>query len=287
MTLLQNNNYEVTVISDKIITSISNDFDAVVIASPTVDFLENEIDVIENFLDNDGGLNKGLLFFADITSPYLTNFYDFLEQWGISVGEGVLFETDETNHLPEDPTTMGLYSTGLDDITSDVTICITSSNVPLLAAYEEQDSIKVTPLIQTLESTVAAPVGSGADWTGADNYTKQSYASVLQAKKSNYSDFDKKVESYIIAFSSPDYIYSDYNSQSSVSNNKMTVSAAERVVGAENSGVLFLSKKIVNESFATEVTEASTNLIRIIFVVLLPIICIVAGIYIYIKRRNA
>lgn len=286
-TLLEKNNYEITVVSDKIITSISNDFDALVIASPTVDFLETEIDAIENFLDNGGELNKGLMFFADITSPYLTNFYDFLEQWGISVGEGVVYETDETNHLPEDPTTIGLYSTKLDDITSDVTVCITGSNVPLMAAYDEQESIKVTPLIKTLDSTIAAPVGSGAGWTGAENYTKQSYASVIEARKTDYTEFNKKVQSYIIAFSSPDYIYSDYNSQSSVSNNKMTVAAAERVVGAEDAGILFLSKRIVNESFATEVTEASTNLIRIIFVISLPIICIVMGIYIYIKRRNA
>lgn len=286
-TLLETNNYEVTVIADKLVSSISTDYDAVVIAAPTVDFLESEIDALSDFLDNDGNLDKGLLFFADAASPYLTNFYDFLEQWGITVGEGVIYETNQGTHLPDDPTTIVLYSTKLDDITSDVTICITGSNVPLSAAYDEENYITVTPLIQSFETTIAAPVGSDASFSGADNYTKQSYASVIQAKKSNYNDIDEKIESYIIAFSSPDYIQSEYNSESSVSNNKMTVAAADRAVGVEDSGVLFLSKKIVVDSFAAEVTEGSTNAIRIIFMALLPIACIVAGIYIYIKRRNA
>ena len=73
--------------------------------------------------------------------------------------------------------TLGTYpvSDSDDDILSGMNLCITGYNVPLTAAFESQDSITVTSLMVTPESVVAAPAGTAANWTGADEYTKQSY----------------------------------------------------------------------------------------------------------------
>ncbi len=114
-TLLKANNYDITVISDSMVSSVPSDYDAVIIAAPTTDFLGGELDALSEFLENDGKLGKGLLFFASDSAPYLTNLYDFLSQWGISVGEGVLFETNSQNHIPDDPMTMGVYPASSDN----------------------------------------------------------------------------------------------------------------------------------------------------------------------------
>lgn len=287
-TLLKANNYEITVISDSIIASIPDEYDAVIIAAPTTDFLGGELDVISEFLENDGKLGKGLIFFADAAAPYLTNLYDFLEQWGISVGEGILFETDSQNRMPDDPMTLGTYpESSDDDITSGMNLCITGYNVPITAAYESEGNITVTSLMSTPESVVAAPVGTAADWTGADDYTKQSYSSVIQAEISDYDDDNNKISSYVFAFSSVEFIQSEYNEQSSVANKNMTLAAAERAVGAENTGISFVSKTITNESFSDSVTDSSAGIIRILFMFVLPIVCIALGIYIFIRRKNA
>lgn len=286
-TLLKNNNYEVEIISDAIITAIDSKYDAIVIAAPTKDFIGSELDAISAFLDNDGKLDKGLIFFGDVTAPYLTNLYDLLAQWGIAVDDGILFETNESNHMPDDPMTLGSYSSGKDDITENVNICITGSNIPLSAAFESEGGIKVTSLVETPESVVAAPKGTAANWTGADKYKPQVYSNVIQAVKEDYNDDNELIASYVMAFSSVEFIYSEYNEQSSVSNKDVTLAAAERAAGVENSGISFVSKTITNESFADKVTESSTGLIRIIFMLLLPLISIAAGIFIYIKRRNA
>ena len=91
------------------------------------------------FLENDGKLGKGLIFFADTSAPYLTNLYDFLEQWGIAVGEGILFETNSQNYMPDDPTTLGSYpATSDDDIVSGMNLFITGYNIPLTAAFDSQ-----------------------------------------------------------------------------------------------------------------------------------------------------
>ena len=287
-TLLKENNYEITVISDSMIGSISDEYDAVIIAAPTADFLGAELDALSAFLENDGKLGKGLIFFADASAPYLTNLYDFLEQWGIAVGEGILFETNSQNYMPDDPMTMGTYPTSSDnDITSGMNLCITGYNVPITAAFESEGNITVTSLMSTPESVVAAPVGTTASWTGADDYTKQSYSSVIQAEMSDYDDDNNEISSYVLAFSSIEFIQSEYNEQSAVANKNITLAAAERAVGAENTGISFISKTITNESYSDSVTDSSAGIIRILFMFILPIACIALGIYIFIRRKNA
>lgn len=285
--LLKDNNYEIEVISDTLVTEIPSELDALVIAAPTTDFMGSELDAISAFLDNDGNLSKGLLFFASVNSPYLTNLYEFLSEWGISVDDGVLYETNTSNHMPDDPLTMGFYPSGLDDITSSMSLFITGNNVPITAAYDNDGAITVTSLVSSLDSVVAAPKGTKAGWSDANSYTAQTYSGVLQAKKLDYDDDNNAISSYVVAFSSTDFIYSNYNEESSVSNKNMTVSMAERATGADKSDIYFVSKTITNESFATSVTQAQTTAIQIIFMALLPVLCIAAGIYIYIKRRNA
>lgn len=287
-TLLKENNYEITVISDSMIGSISDEYDAVIIAAPTADFLGAELDALSAFLENDGKLGKGLIFLADASAPYLTNLYDFLEQWGIAVGEGILFETNSQNYMPDDPMTMGTYPTSSDnDITSGMNLCITGYNVPITAAFESEGNITVTSLMSTPESVVAAPVGTTASWTGADDYTKQSYSSVIQAEMSDYDDDNNEISSYVLAFSSIEFIQSEYNEQSAVANKNITLAAAERAVGAENTGISFISKTITNESYSDSVTDSSAGIIRILFMFILPIACIALGIYIFIRRKNA
>ena len=110
---------------------------------------------------------------------------------------------------------------------------------------------------------------------------------VLQAQKLDYDDDNNAISSYVVAFASTDFIYSNYNEESSVSNKNITISMAERSTGADKSEIYFVSKTITNESFAADVTQAATTTIQIIFMALLPLLSIAAGIYIYIKRRNA
>lgn len=287
-TLLKANNYDLTVVSDSIVNSVSSDFDAVIIAAPTTDFLGSELDALSAFLDNDGKLGKGLVFFADASAPYLTNLYDFLSEWGIDVEEGILFETNSQNHIPDDPMTMGIYPTdSQNELTSGMQLCITGYNVPMSIGFESKGSITVTSVMSSLESTVAAPVGTAADWSGYGDYAEKSYPAVIQSKKTDYDDDNNEIASYVFAFGSYEFIKSAYNEQSSVSNKNISLACAERAVGAENTGISFVSKTITNESFSDSVSQSSANVVRIIFMFLLPAISIAAGIYIFIRRKNA
>ena len=286
-TLLKDNNYETEIISDSLVTEISSEYDLVVIPCPSTDFIGTELDAVSEFLDNAVKLGKGLIFVADVTAPYLTNLYDFLEQWGIVVEDGILFETNSSNQYRHDPTTLGSYTTEADDILSGMSVCITGYNAPMYAGFESEGGITVTSFMETPDSVVAAPKGVDASWTEADNYETDTYSTVIQAAKSDYDEDNNPITSYVTAFSSTHFLESEYSEYSSVSNKDVLFAVSERGAGADKTDISFVSKYIDEESFADQVTEASSNTMRIIFMIILPIICIAAGIYIYIKRRNA
>lgn len=285
-TLLTNNNYDVTVLEDKIITKISDEFDTVAIVAPSTDFSGAELDAISEFLDNNGKLNKGLIVVADASNAYLTNLYDFLSQWGIVLEDGVVYETYDQYHAVEDNTTFISASTGKDDMLTDMQGFVTGNNVPMYSAFESQGGITVTPLTASSETTVVAPKGSSSGWAGADKVEAKSYNGALLSTKSTYNSDNELIASKVAVFSSTHFVV-PLEEYAGASNQALTLAVTERATGADDSGIVFTSKYIENESFASEVTEGSAKTMRLIFMWIIPLLTIALSIFIFIRRKNA
>ncbi len=285
--LLKTNNYEIDVISDSMLTKLSSDYNAIFIVAPTTDFIDSELDIISKFLDDGGKYGKGLVFIADAAAPYLPNLYSFLAEWGIEVREGIMFETEQNNHMPDEPTVLGSYPYAEDEILNGISGCITGYNVPLTQAFESHNTITTTQLVVTPETVVNAPVGTSNSWNGADKYKKEAFSTVIQAKRFNYDDDNNPIQNHVFALSSVEFIHGEWSETAAISNKNIAFKVAERAVGAEDTGISFVTKRIENESFATEVTEATRNIVLIVFMILLPVAMIAAGIYVYIRRKNS
>ncbi len=287
--LLTTNNYDITEISDKIITSISNEYDAIIISAPTIDFIGSEIDAIADFLENDGKMGKGLIFFADATCPSLPNFNSFLTQWGISVGEGILFETYSSNHIQNEPSTMGVYPAELedDDITSDLTYAIANYLVPMKVCEPATTERTVTALMQTLETTVIAPVGAASDWADYTDEDKQQFDCVIQSVESDYDSENNRLTSYVMAFSSVEFVQSTWASYSDLCNQDIVMACTDRAAHVGDNSMLFTAKVITNQSFASSVTDTKTKVVSVVFMFAIPVMVIIAGIVVFIRRRNA
>ena len=285
--LLKNNNYEIDLISETLITKISDDYNAIFIVAPTTDFLDSELDIISKFLDNGGKYGKGLVFFADAAAPYLPNLSAFLAEWGIEVREGIMFETNAQNHIADAPTSLGSYPNGDDEILNGIAGCITGYNVPIKPVFETKGVISTSQLIVTPDTVVNAPIGTSNSWTGADKYKKEAFSTVLQSKRFNYDDDNNPIQNHVFALSSIEFIHGEWSETAAISNKNIAFKVAERAVGAEDTGISFIAKTIENQSFAAEVTELSRNIMFIVFVILLPLAMIAAGIYVYIRRKNS
>ncbi len=285
--LLKDNNYVVDVIADNIITTIPNEYDLIIFPAPSKDFLEDEIKVIAEFLENDGKLKKNMLVFADATAPYLPNFYSFLSEWGIEVGEGMLYETNSSYHAPEDPTTLFGINTGDIEEYADYELFVTGYNVPLEAAEQTENNRIVKTVVTTMESTAEAPKDVKAGWEGANNAETSPYSLVIKSTQNGYDEDNNMIESNVVAFSSPFFLSSEYNESGYVANKEITLAVANRVTGAEDTGISFISKSITVDDYYNSITESSVNTVRILFMGIIPLAVLVTGIVIFIKRRNA
>lgn len=289
--LLTTNNYDITEIADNIITSISDEYDAIIISAPSIDFIGSELDAIADFLENDGKMGKGLIFFADATCPALPNFYDFLKQWGISVSEGLLFETNSDNHSPESPSTMVVYPVELEDdeITSTMlsSAAIANYHVPMNVCEPATTERAAVALMQTLDSVVVAPIGSGADWADYTDEDKKQFDCVIQSVESDYDSENNLLTSYVMAFSSVEFVQSTWASYESLCNQNIVIACTDRAAHVGDTSMIFTSKVISDQSFASAVTETSTKAITVIFMFIVPIVVIALGIYVFVRRRNA
>ncbi len=282
--MLKQNNHTVSVIDSALITNISTDIDVIIIAAPTIDFSPEEIKAIEKFLDNDGKLGKGLIYFADASVPVLPNLNGLLSDWGIAQKEGILFETDENNYMPEMPTAMGLFPDEESALTKNMNIFCTGANVPLSASKAKDESITAKSIISSTDTVIAAPIGTPDSFADANKYEKGKYSGLIEAVKTS----DKtEQESYIYAFSSAEFIHSQWTQYNNFSNLDIALNVAENAGGAAEAGISFVTKTITNESFSGSVTAAKANAVRLIFVFLIPVCILALGIYIFIKRRNA
>ncbi len=296
-TLITDNNYEITEISDKIITKIPADLDAIIISAPTTDFIDSEIDVISNFLENDGKLSKGLIFFADASCPTLPNLTSLLKQWGVEISDGILFQTDSNYQLPNpstqqaDPSQIGAFPVTVedDDITSGFAnlYAIAGYVAPMSVCEAASSDITATSLMQSIEGTVIAPVGAAADWADYTDDDKKVYDCVIMSEQSKYDDDNTKLTSYVMAFSSVEFVQSTWASYTELCNQDIVMACTDRASHVDDTSITFTSKVISEESFSADVTQSKVTAIRVIFMILTPIVIIAAGIVIFVRRSNA
>ena len=284
--LLKNNNYTVETISDDIINSIPSDYDAVIIAAPSKDFTGAELDAISKFLENDGKLDKGLLYFADASKKYLPNLNDWLGEWGIETSEGILFETNADYQIQGNPTT--IYNlTSEDSGLSEQGICATSYNAPMSIGTPADAAVTLTALTNTTETIVVAPVGVSAKWKDYKEKDMGSFSGVIKAQKLVYDDDNNEHKSYVFAFSSIQFTESEWAEYDGVSNKNIVLLCNDTATNVKDTGISFVSKAITNESFADKITTATSYTVLAVFVVALPLIMIICGIIIFIRRKNA
>lgn len=285
---LKLNGFKITEISDAVITSISEEIDTLLISEPSSDFLPDELTAINNWLKNGGSYGKSVLFFPSTSMAGLDNLKEFMAEWGIKYSEGLLYQTDESYCSPDDPATMVIFGSE-SDISNNIvpatgSYSITGYNMPMETAFDNYASRTPYVVVSTNDTVTVAPSNMSDNWKPASNAELKSYANLIVTKESEYVDNVEK-SSYVAAFSSIEFIYSDWAQQSSLQNMDFAVNTALYTSGME-SDITFVPKTITTESFAGSVTAAGTTAINIIFVALLPIGIIASGIIVWVRRKR-
>ena len=158
---MEDYNFEILDLDGIISEKTLADVDTALLVAPVSDLSENELSVLDTFLDNDGERGKNLIVFGSTASPATPNLNEFLEEWGIKVEDAMAYDTNPGYRL-SDGNSMMLFNKK-DDLTGGINNGELSyycgDNVAVSRAYETNGTRSTHILMSTSAYAVAAPKG--------------------------------------------------------------------------------------------------------------------------------
>jgi hypothetical protein len=292
LTILDSNGYDldsVDLLTDDL--DVENT-DLLLILSPLNDFNKTVIDKISDFLYNDGNLGKNVLYMANYDQNTTSNIDEFLEEWGLSVGDYYIAESDSA--ASQTVTVYGLQSSikssigviandDYADMVTDTTLPIAVPvSRPIEILWENNGDRETTSILTTPDTSALVPLDADSTFdistavTGAQNV-------VAMGSKYIYNDSNEKVTSNVLvfgsAFMSDIYITQD----TSYNNGEFILNCINKTTG-KSEGITIVPKSL---SISTiQISEAQYTAIRNVVVFLIPLLVVVIGIVVYVKRRN-
>ena len=279
--LLQSNNFAVTTINPAV-EEIGEEVDVLLWIAPINDPDEQVLERLENFLSQNE--EKTLLYFADTTQPQLTNLESFLKRWGIGVQASSIIETDNRKIINMNPyfSTSQISNLTLTDTMTDTSIPITMPFArPLEQVFESNMEYSTTVLLQSSESASVIPYGISEEQL--ENWTPEEYGPFTLAILSEKS-FEDGGSSRVAAFGSAVSLSDSLLSSGSFCNSDYYLSVLNTLTHRENV-ISIQSKTLGGQELG--LNTAQVFLIGSGFMIVLPIVTLCCGLYLWLKRKNA
>lgn len=290
MSLIANNGADVKEVKLSQLSTFDDLARVMVICGPAIDYSEAEIRQLQNFLANDYNYERDLFYFADPESPELPNLDAFLAEWGIQVDRNIVLESDDytaasyassTESVPLYliPSYAEAEVSGV-TITADyLSVVPNASSITLL--FETSGITETDALLTTSEESYAkdaATVNAGYD--KADGDAEGPFTLAAVATRYKYEN-NVAVESHLFAAGSVDMLNESYITYNG--NGGFLYKVYQMMVGENESEIVGASKTAVSTTMTLD--TATVRWGSIIFIAVIPLLFLVIGLVVYIRRR--
>jgi hypothetical protein len=266
------------------------DMDLLVIDNPLNDFTEKMIDDLYNYLENDGNYGKNLVYLANNAQKETPNINNFLKEWGLSVRQGTMIgENDPQNVIMAD----NIYWFKTKLVHNDYTGGVSNTNLPVAVyapvpidiLFEFQVNVTTTDLLDTSDTALLIDDEFLAAVKADPTLTPESGISSVMAlsSKHTFDDDHNMIKSNILVIGSSNMLTSQVTSSTLFSNAEYFLSTVNTMTGKTNS--LVIAPK--SDSMVTfEKTQARYNAAYIIFMMVLPLMVLIIGAVVLLRRRH-
>ena len=289
--LYELNGYTVETVDFTTAQEIHADSKALILVGPTKDFSEEERNRLQEWLSNDGNLQRNLLLFCALRTN-LPVLYGFVEaDYGIQITNNVIQETNDSNVVRD-------YYYGTIAVSSVLESDLTETSagkrvlmpnpIQLVTTKDSditQDNPSNTPLItfgstaKLLELTDSTGSDAGSDPVDAESYPVTAMA---YAQRQGIINNTQSVSSHVLVSGSVDMLY--YLSQSRYYNEDLLVGAMNTMSG--NTGAVVISGKPLN-SETLDFSNATVQIVGLgIFTIGIPAITLIICLVVFLKRRH-
>jgi hypothetical protein len=261
----------------------------VLIIAPKEDFTPRELELLDEFLINDGSYGKTLFYCADPSQPALEGIAVFLREWGVSVEDGVVFETDEMRVYNYQPFyAMADYAeeeySGLLRTNSKPMLVPVSR--PLRILFDDRNNYSAKPLLNFGSSAGVRPSNAPDTFTAGDAVIRGPFPALVLCSYSVINRETGKADrvSHVLAAGSAGILDTLAVDNPAFANTEYLVNVLNRLSGRRD--IIPLSPKSFTGK-GLNLPRFTVNILGLIFIFLLPAAILAAGLVIWIKRKHA
>ena len=280
---MEQNNFQVEEV-DILTQEIPENTQVLMIATPTTDFSTEEIDKIRAYLDDETRDQQvTLLVSAYPSQGELPNLAAFLEEWGVQVGTGVVAETD-SNYAAYDARGVLVTASPLVLTSNTYSRLLSYYSAPITLTFEENNGISTTPLWTTQASAYVIT----SDMTEEDAANPETGEQVVASLSSK--DVEVNGETYarnVVVFGSSDLFTDNFMGTSAFEDSTYMNDLLLDLTDTDASAVVTVEEEEV-ETMQLDVSASTgtVSLLGILFTGGIPVVILLVGLGIYLKRRH-
>ncbi|WP_295094500.1 Gldg family protein [Ruminococcus sp.] len=276
--LLTKNGYDCTDIDIATDELSPEDYDLVVVFAPSVDFTEDIIQKLNDFLYNGGKYGKNMIYTPDLSKSGFSNIDGLLADWSIKVENNYIFD-EENAILRNDLIKVEINDTdSVGELPNDKLPIIAEDTRELSQINKKNDDI-VKEVLKSFDTSYTVEITGKNKELGS----QESRPVVMLSRKERSEEF-KLVASELLVIGSPLMTSSTYIQQNSTFNNaNVLINVINNMTGKENSVVI--PDKSLQSSFIAPSTKQARN-IRIVVMWIIPFIIAAVGVFVLLRRRN-
>lgn len=275
--LLKDNNFQV---EEQSITTEDIDPDAVmaVLYAPSVDPDEAMLKKLDTWLDQDGKQGKTLFVFADPNYPDMPNLQTFLGDWGLTMEDGCVFESDASKYYnnPLYPVAQYADTDYAGNLVTGSGTLVMALCRPVDILFDEQDGYQTDVLLDFSET-------SGNVSLGSKTLTPTGDEKGMVLSTHSYYGTETTESHVILSGASVDAFGSEMLGNAALTNSKYLQGLFNRFGERENA----VEAAAVDFSSPTHNMSAlGTYAVSILFMIVLPAAVVVCGLVVFLRRRH-
>ncbi|MDD7142255.1 DUF7088 domain-containing protein [Bariatricus sp. HCP28S3_F11] len=276
--LLEANQYDVE--EQSLLTGeISKDAETAILYAPQGDLEEISLKSLRTWLDNDGKQGKSLFVFLDPTIEKLPRLEEFLNEWGIALGEGYAFEANKSLYYDKFYYPIAQYAD------KDYAENLTGDDLTIMALCRPVDVLFDTKDNYTTSVLLNFSTTSGAIKLGETEVTNELVTGDVKGMvMSSHDWYGTEVNTSNVVVSGSALAFSESLITSDTFANSDYILGVFRKLNNRDTGYYIETKEFSMPMHS--MTGARTNMYVWIFMVILPVVVFAAGIVVWMKRKN-
>lgn len=314
--LMDKNGYEVSEVDIMTDALSPEDYDMVVLPAPVNDLSEDSIKKLDDFLYNNGDLDKDMIYIADVLQYSTPNIDDFLEVWGIEVGGSIVYDSssDKSQYvttmkgqlsapvatIAEDTYSEGLSNTKLPiivplarpvnllfdaNVDRNTTALLTTSDTSFLYPLEMQTAEEVKAKAEAAENGEETTEEETEETTefDPDSAEKSAQTVMAVATKTNMDSNNTAHVNNVMVIGGATILDQVLTYSNTYNNAEYVINAVNKMCGKEN-GIIIAEKDLSVQTIDIKSSQIKAISRTVIFII--PLIVVAAGIVVFLRRRN-